>query len=143
MALKMERKWSMNNVDLDVFTLKIGDFFGQRDFEVVRDKTPTTYQILADNSSSFKLIGYVSVTVEGEPNDFIVKLELCEKKRRYSKYGSFLLGLFGGGILVRREAISDEAWMKLEKEFWPYVENLVSDLTSTAKSSNNNLKTDT
>jgi hypothetical protein len=51
-----------------------------------------------------------------------------------------LPGLFGGGILVRREAVSDETWLKLEKEFWSYVENLVSDLTSTTKSSNNNLK---
>jgi len=137
---RRERKWSMSNVDLGLFSLKIGDFFGERDFEVVRDKTPTSYQILADNSSRFKLIGYVSVTVEGKHDDFTVKLELHEKKRRYSKYGSFLLGLFGGGILVRREAVSDEAWMKLEKEFWPYIENLVSNLTGTVKSSNNNLK---
>jgi hypothetical protein len=135
-----EKKWTMNNIDLDKFTLKIGDFFGQRDFEVVRDKTPTGYQIQSGNSSRFKLIGYVSVTVEGKPDDFTVKIELVEKKGRYSQYGTSLLGLFGGGILVRREAVSDEAWMKLLKEFWPYVEALVSELTGTAKSSDNSSK---
>jgi len=140
METSTERKWTMNNVDLDQFTLRIGDFFGKRDFDVVRDKIPTGFQILSDNSSRFKLIGYVSVTVEGKPDDFTVKLELIEKKRRYSQYGSFLLGLFGGGILVRREAVSDEAWMRLEKEFWPYVENVVVDLTGTAKPSNSNSK---
>jgi hypothetical protein len=140
METTAERKWTMNNVDLDQFTLKIGDFFGERDFEVVRDKIPTGYQILSGNSSRFKLIGYVSVTVEGKPDDFTVKLELVETKRRYSQYGGFLLSLFGGGILVRREALSDEAWIKLRKEFWPYVEGLISELTGTAKSSDNSLK---
>jgi hypothetical protein len=135
-----ERKWTMNNIDLDQFTLKIGDFFGERDFEVVRDKIPTGYQILSGNSSRFKLIGHVSVTVEGKPDDFTIKLELVEKKRRYSKYGSFLLSLLGGGILMRQEAESMDAWMKLQKEFWPYVENLVSELTGTAKSSDNSLR---
>jgi lipopolysaccharide export system protein LptC len=51
--------------------------------------------------------------------------------------------MFGGGYFLLQEVKSDEAWMKLEKEFWQYVENVVLHLTNTAKSSNNNLKTDT
>jgi hypothetical protein len=134
----MERKWTMQNVDLEVFTVKLGDFFKERKFEVIGEKTPTNYQITAGNSSSFKLLGVAKVLIEGNPNDFLVKLELEERRRRYSGYGSMLLSLFGGGILVRQEAQSDEAWFKLEKEFWPYVENLVSDLTDSAKSSSSN-----
>jgi hypothetical protein len=135
-----ERKWTMNNVDLDKFTLKIGDFFGERDFEVVRDTLSTGYRILSGNSSRFRLMGYVSVTIEGKPDDFTVKLELINKKGQYSKYSGLLLSLFGGGILVRREAESEEAWIKLQKEFWLYVDNLVANLTGTAKSSDNSLK---
>ena len=134
----MERKWAMQNVDLELFTVKLGDFFKERKFEVVGEKTPTNYQITAGNSPSFKLLGVAKVLIEGNPNDFSVKLELEERRRRYSGYGSMLLSLFGGGILVRQEAQSDEAWFKLEKEFWPYIENLVLDLINTAKSSSSN-----
>jgi len=134
----MERKWAMQNVDLELFTVKLGDFFKERKFEVVGEKTPTNYQITAGNSPSFKLLGVAKVFIEGNPNDFSVKLELEERRRRYSGYGSMLLSLFGGGILVRQEAQSDEAWFKLEKEFWPYIENLVLDLINTAKSSSSN-----
>jgi len=132
MALKLERKCVMRNVDLNLLTVRLGDFFKERDFEVIGEKTPTNYQILAKNSSSFRLLGFVNVTIEGKPENFVIKLELCEKRKRYGKY-AFLLNMFGGGYSVLQEAKSDEAWMKLEKEFWQYVENLVLYLTNTAK----------
>jgi hypothetical protein len=134
----MERKWDMKNVDLELLTVKLGDFFKERKFEVIGEKTPTNYQITAGKSPLFKLLGVANVIIEGKPNDFSVKLELQERRRRYSGYGSFLLGLFGGGILLRQEAESDEAWMVLEKEFCQYVENLVLNLANTAKSSSDN-----
>jgi len=131
----MERRWAMKNVDLYTLTMRMGDFFKDRNFEVLGEKTPTNYQVTAGNSPSFKLLGVATVTIEGEPNDFFIKLELVEKKRRYSKLGTFFLNLFGGGYLVLRETKSEEAWMKLEKEFWPFVENLVLNLTNSAASS--------
>jgi len=134
----MERKWDMKNVDLELLTVKLGGFFKERKFEVIGEKTPTNYQITAGKSPSFKLLGVANVIIEGKPDDFSVKLELQERRRRYSGYGSFLLSLFGGGILLRQEAESDEAWMRLEKEFWQYVENLVLNLANTAKSSSDN-----
>jgi hypothetical protein len=134
----MERKWTMQNVDLKLLSVKLGDFFKERDFEAVWEKTPTNYQITAANSPFFKLLGTVKAIIEGNPNDFSVKFELENRRRRYLGYGSMLLSMFGGGILVRQEALSDEAWFKLEKEFWPYTENLVLNLANTAKSSNDN-----
>ena len=128
----MERRWEMKNVDLEMLTVRIGDFFKERDFEAIGEKNPTNYQILAKNSPIFRLLGHVSVIIEGKPEDFVIKLEFCEKRRRYEKY-AFLLNLFGGGYSVLQEAKSDEAWMKLEKEFWQHVENLVLHLTNTAK----------
>lgn len=131
----MERKWEMKNVDLELLTVRLGDFFKERKFEVIGEKTPTNYEITAGRSPSYKLIGVVKVTIAGEPNAFSVKLELEERRKRYSGYGSLLLSMFGGGILLRQEARSDEAWFRLEKEFWQFTENLVSSLTDTAKSS--------
>jgi len=143
MALKMERKWDMKNVDLDLLTVRIGDFFKERDFEVIGEKTPGNYQVLAKNSPSFRLLGFVNVTIEGKPEDFVTKLELVENRKRYGKYSSFLLRMIVGGYFILQEVESDEVWMRLEKEFWQYVENVVLHLTNTAKSSNNDLETDT
>jgi len=131
--VKMEQKWGMKNVDLELLTVKLGDFFKERKFQVISEKTPENYEIRAGNSPSFKLLGLVRVIVGGEPDNFSVKLEFQEIGTRYLRY-SGLLSLFGGGFLLRQEAQSDEAWMLLEKEFWPYVENLVLKLTNTAKS---------
>ncbi len=136
----MERKWSKSNVDLELLTVKLGDFFKERKFEVIGEKTPTNYQITASNSSLFKLLGTVNVTIEGEPDDFTIKMKLQERRKRYSGFGSLLLGMLGGGILLKQEAESDEALFKLEKEFWQYVENTVLNLANTAKSSNSNEK---
>jgi len=133
----MERKWNMKNVDLELLSEKLEDFFKERKFQIISEKTSGNYKITVGNSPSFKLLGLLSVVVEGRPDDFSVKLEFQERRRRYSGYGSFLLSLFGGGILLRQEAESDEAWMRIEKEFWLYVENLVLYLANTAKPSSN------
>lgn len=108
-------------------------FFKERDFEVIGEKTPRNYQVLAKNSPSFRLLGFVDVTIEREPEDFVVKLELVEKRKRHGRWSAFLLSMFGGGYFLLEEAKSDEAWIKLEKEFWQYVENVVSHLTNTTK----------
>lgn len=131
----MERRWDMKNVDLDLLVFKIGDFFKENNFEVIGEKTPTSYQISARNSPSFRLLGSVNVTVEENSADFVIKLELCEKRKRFARYSALLLNMFGGGYIVLQEVESDEAWRRLKKEFWQYIENVVLYLTNTANSS--------
>jgi hypothetical protein len=41
--------------------------------------------------------------------------------------------MFGGGYLVLRQQKSQEAWTKLEKKLWRYVENAVLHLTNSAE----------
>lgn len=128
----MQRKWNEKNVNLELLTARIGDFFKEHRFEAIKGKTTTGYQILAENSPTFKLLGYVSVTIEGPPNSFIVKLELCER-RKQSRLSPFLLNMFGGGYFFLQEVKSDEAWIKLRKAFWQHIENVILHLTNTAK----------
>jgi len=132
MALNMQRKWNKKNVNLKLLTARIGDFFKEHRFEAIKGKTPTGYQILAEDSPTFKLLGYVSVTIEGNPDSFVVKLELCERKKR-SRLSPFLLNMFGGGYFFLQELKSDDAWMKLEKVFWQHVENVILHLPNTVK----------
>lgn len=130
----MQKNWVEKNVDLAELTTRIGDFFKEKDFEAIKGETSTGHQILAADSPYFKISGYVNVTIEGKPNDFFVRLEPCGKDKRPPPMSIFLTTMFGGGYFLSRRLKSQEAWMKLEKEFWRYVENAVLHLTNSAES---------
>jgi len=74
----MEKRWTDKNTDLATLTDRIGDFFKERDFEAIKGEIPSGYSILAENSPKFRLDGYVSVAIEGKPDDLSVKLELTK-----------------------------------------------------------------
>ncbi|MDH5770480.1 MAG: hypothetical protein OEZ25_04240 [Candidatus Bathyarchaeota archaeon] len=132
----MHKNWKGKNVDLGLLTSRIGDFFKTKDFQAIKGEIPTGYQILAEDSPHFKISGYVSAAVEGTPNDFVVKFDLCTKEKKHSlPHSMFLETMFFGGYFLSRRLKSDEAWLKLEKEFWRHVENVVPYLINSAGSS--------
>lgn len=49
----MQRNWKEKNVDLALLTTRIGIFFKVKDFEAVKGKIPTGYQIFAEDSPLF------------------------------------------------------------------------------------------
>lgn len=121
----MKRRWANKNVDLALLTTRIGIFFKERDFEAIKGETPTGYNIFAEDSPYFRLDGYVSVTIEGEPDDFIVKLELCKKGKKRSFIPILLTTMFLGGYFLSKRLRSQEDWMDLEKEFWNHLDNIM------------------
>lgn len=132
----MQKNWTGKNVDLTELTTRISGFFKEKDFEAIKGEIPTGHQILADDSPYFKINGYVNVTIKGKPNDFVVKLEHCRKDKHPRFVSIFLITMFGGGYFFSRQLKSQEAFMKLEKEFWKYVENAILHLTNSAESFN-------
>ena len=121
----MEKRWTNKNVDLTLLTARIGDFFKERDFEAMKGETATGYQILAEDSPSFRLDGCVSVVIEGKSDDFIVKLELFKKGKERSFTPILLTTMFLGGYFLKTKLRSEEDWMRFEKEFWRYLDNLM------------------
>jgi len=87
----MQKNWKEKNVDLESLAVHIGNFFKVKDFEAVKGEIPTGYQIFAGDSPYFKINGYVSVTVEGKPNNFVVEFKLCTDKKGSRLPGSILL----------------------------------------------------
>ena len=132
----MQKNWKEKNVDLEFLITNIGDFFKVNDFEAVRGESSTGYQIFAEDSPHFRIRGYVSVTVEGKPDDFTIEFKLCtEKKERTLPSSIFLESMLVGGFFLLKRLKSEEAWVKLEKEFWIYVDNVVLQLSNSAKNS--------
>lgn len=126
----MEKRWIDKNVDLSLLTTHLGSFFKERDFEAIKGKTPKGHQILAENSPRFRLDGYVSVTIEGKPGDFVVKLELCKEGKRGSATPILLTTMLVGGYFLSRKLKAEENWMKLEKEFWRHIDNVILHLNN-------------
>jgi len=132
----MRKNWKEKSVDLTLLTTSIGDFFKKKDFEAVKGEIPTGYQIFAEDSPFYKIMGCMSVIIEGKPDDFTVEFELLKDKKKHD-YPHFVLfeSMIFGGYLMSRKLKSEEAWLKLQKEFWTYVENSVLYLSNSAKDS--------
>jgi hypothetical protein len=128
----MQKRWTNRNIDLTLLTNRIGSFFKERDFEAIKGEIATGFNILAEDSPHFKLDGYVDVKIEGKPEDFAVKIELCRSKKRLY-FPPMLLTMLGGGYFLSKRLRAQEDWEKLENEFWKYVENATSQLSNTSK----------
>jgi len=132
----MHRNWKEKSVDLALLTTHIGDFFKVKDFEAVKGKIPTGYQIFAADSPYFRIRGYVSATIEGKPDDFTIGLEFCTDRNKPPFPHPILLeSMIFGGLFLSRRLKAEESWFRLENEFWRHVENAVLRLSNSAKNS--------
>lgn len=132
----MERRWVGRNVDLELLTNSVIDFLKMMDFEIVKGKTPSGYAIFASDSPHFKMNGYVSITIDGKPEDFAVKLELQgDKKKRERFFSPILMTMFGAGFLLSKKFQSEDAWFKLRQEFSKSLENILAQLTNSSNPS--------
>jgi hypothetical protein len=134
----MQRKLTNQDVDLARLTDALGEFFAKHDFEAVKGETDKGYQIFASDSPHFKVDGYISVTVEGNKNDFTVNFELCRESgsKGVSPIPSiFLTTMLGGGYFMLKRLKANEAFIKLENTFWAYVENTLLSLEGSADES--------
>lgn len=128
----MRKCWSDKNVNLELLTRYIGNFFKEKEFNAIKGESQSGYQILAEDSPRFELDGGVSVTIEGHPNDFFVDLDFCGEKEKRLLLGPLTMSLFGGGFFYLRRLKRKENWIKLEKEFWKYVDNALLRLADSA-----------
>jgi len=132
----MQRVWSQRNVDLNLFKEKIREFFEKNDFDVVVSECESTYHLLASGSPNYQIDGRVSVTVEGTPEDFSIRLE-HERKLRERKHSLpiTLAASLGFGLLLREEFKPDEAFPDLRRDLWAFADRAVINLAGSAKAS--------
>jgi len=133
----MQKNWKEKNVDLESLITHIGNFFKVKDFEAVKGKIQNGYQIFAGDSPYFKINGYVSVTVTGKPDDFVIDFKLCteDKKGRSLHTSPLLESMFIGGYFLKKRLKAEEECLKLEKEFWKHAENAALQLSNSATNS--------
>ena len=132
----MQRMWTNRNVDLNSFKERIREFFENSDFEISVNDSGDTCRLVAGGSLKYSMNGQVSVTIAGTPQDFsiILEQEKVSKPRKYS-LPMTLTAFFGGGLLLRDEFKSDEAFLKLRRDLWAFADRAAINLTGSAKMS--------
>jgi hypothetical protein len=121
----MEKRWTGKNVDLALLTTGIGDFLKEKQFEAIKGETASGYHIFAQGSLDYRLGGYVTVTIEGKPDDFTVKLEFSKENEKRSLSTMWLTTMFLSGYFLKAKLRAEEDWTKFKKDFWTCLDNLV------------------
>ena len=132
----MQRMWTNRNVDLNSFKERIREFLENNDFEISVNELGDTYRLVAGGSLKYRINGKVSVTIAGTPQDFSITFEQ-EKKSKPTKYSlpMTLTVFLGGGLLLRDEFKSDEAFLNLRRDLWAFADRAAINLTGSASTS--------
>lgn len=124
-------RWVEKNVDLELLSECVEDFFKRKGFKTMTDESMGEYKILLISQGDRGIPRGMYVRISGDPNEFV--LELCISERARS---SVMLGLmttmFGGGSRVLRSLKSQEFLERLEREFWICVEEAIEGLVGSA-----------
>lgn len=130
----MQRVWTNRNVDLSLLKQRVQEFFQDNDFDTATSEYEDVYHLAASGSPNYAISGQVEVTLKGTPQEISVELEhqLKGKQKKYSMPMTLTI-FMGAGILLRDEFKSDEAFLKLKKDLWAFLDRTVNDLTNSAE----------
>ena len=129
----MRNQWLEKNVNLSLLAKRIKPFFSETDFETMIEEMQEGY-LIKTVSKIPNLDLTITVTIQGRPDDFTIAFSSGAKGGYFSlsMIVGFLTGMFGGGILVSREASKRETLDALEKDFWKHTQMRVADLADSA-----------
>jgi len=123
----MQRQWTERNVNLAMLSEFLENFFKDRGFTTKREESAGEYTILWAPPRVRNMRDAMTVRIFGNPNDFVVELIASERTGDSVRLG-LLTKLFGGGYLVLRGLRAKEVLEKIERDFWAYVEEKVTQL---------------
>ena len=126
----LKDQWVGSNVDLNLLSQKVKQFFTEIQFETKLEQTHGKHRVEASNPQ-FK----IATNIYGEPNDFTIEFIPNKKTRGFSlsMMLGFITSFFGGGILLLRDVKLQEALTAVEQIFWKHVDKQVAELTNSAK----------
>lgn len=131
----MQNRWTEKNIDLDLLSNRIEDFFKDRGFLTKRTQSEGERTIFwTSEATTIRLKDPMRAKIIGDSNDFVIELVASELTLRPIRLG-LLTKSFGGGYFALRGLRLRETLQKLETEFWAYMEDKIIQLTDSAKPS--------
>ena len=126
MDKKMQKSYE-NMTNLEELTRRVVRFFEVKEFEdITALQNGDGYQIVVGNSRTYKLKGDLKVDICKEKDGFTVSLEPLKEMKGFN-FPMTLATMFGGGYFLLKDLKSNEAWVKIEREFWNQINSMISD----------------
>ena len=128
----MQRTWTGKNVNLDLLSQSIEDFFKSKSFATKRTKLEREYTVVWTSMLAPRnLKDLTRARVFGDSNDFTVEIIASELTTRDIRLGLLTKSL-GGGYFALKNIRLRETLEKLENDFWIFVEGKIADLERSA-----------
>jgi len=128
----MQERWLEKNVDLNLLSKRLEDFFIMHGFKTRIDTLASGNAIVGVLDNKHDDLKEIIVKITGSPNDFVIEFPRGESRLSSMKFG-LLTTFLGGGSLLIKSLKSQKALEKLEREFWVDVEKNVRDVTNSFK----------
>jgi len=122
----VKRSWKSLNIDAKILLQKTVQFLESKDFgEIVAVETEGGYRIVAGQSSSYKIRGDLSITIEATSDDLSIELASIKENRR-PNLPMILTSMFGGGYFLLKDLKSTENFRNFERDFWKEMNRVVA-----------------
>jgi len=122
----MKRRIMNLEINFSWLADRIIDFLKTYDFEMVMGELSNGngFQIIAYGSRILRTRECIEITVEGTVSDFTVDFNF--KERTDGLKSIFMLTMIGFGYSLLQKLKTEEALLKLEEEFWKYLDRILA-----------------
>jgi type IV secretory pathway ATPase VirB11/archaellum biosynthesis ATPase len=124
----MQKNWTNQNVNIQTLMERITKYLEGEDFDVTVYNGERGYIIIANNSSKYEIEGDITIQIQGEPNQFSIKIEEKRGKSWEDRIPPLLATMFGGGYLFLKKLKSEERFIEFTVEFWRNVNKILNEL---------------
>jgi hypothetical protein len=122
----MRKNWQNVVVDLNSLASSIQGFFDDRGFlTTVNGSSSCGFVVRAEASDVYDVDGGVIVTLNGSSNGVAISFDF-ERERSRVNFSPLAMSFFGAGVFFVRRVRCDENRVRLEREFWRFIDGLLS-----------------
>lgn len=130
MKVLPSKRYTDRNVDLALLGQWVQWFFKRKEFRTSEEVEDGNFRIVARPTYVHEIVDTITVSVSGSPDDFKVGLYTGARSEALMKIGQ-LASLFGLGVLFLRGIRSEDAGVRLERDFWVFIEEKIDRISDT------------
>ncbi len=123
----MQKSWTNQNINIHTLMERIIKYLEKEDFDLTVYQEEKGYTIIAENSKKYDLEGGISIQIEGEPNEFTIKMKESRREVAY-RFPLLLSTMLGGGYLLLKRLKSNEKYIEFTRDFWQNVNKILLEM---------------